>query len=312
MGKTIYFAKVNINDERVFRLYDGSLTVKEVMAKLFLAMNDRITYRRIIKYKKDGQEHIEEQDFTFTGLNKFDGDVNDVLVGGVIKTAKIYINKVDKRTGEKTTVAMDNDEVVRFCFYPTKEIVAFDSTNRFGYQTFCRAFEGLLSKASKLSDEDNTYFKVSLLTNGVSLEDIKEELKNIKNIEMLKIDIIPPNPNKDILEKIRANGEKRLRSMEEGRITERSVIFRSRDERGLNSEAQEIVDELDNMSAIHSQLTVEEATGNGYVEVEAVSRDGSVYNTNESKIIKDRLPNNIIGDKMFADYCKTKIVIICN
>lgn len=311
MGKTIYFAKVNINDEKVFKLYDGSLTVKDVMTKLFVAMNDGIIYKRFVPYMKDGEERIEEENFTFTGLNKFDGDVNDVLVGSVIKTAKIYINKVDKETGEKKIIAMDNDEIIRFCFYPNKEIVTFDSTNRFGYQTFCRAFEGLLSKASKLSDEDNTYFKVSLLTNGVSLVDIKEKLKKIKNIEMLKIDIIPPNPNEDILEKIKKNGEKKLKNMEEGRITERSVIFRSRDERGLNSEATEIVDELDNMSAIHSQLSVEEATGNGYVELEAVSRDGSVYNTNESKIIKDRLPNNIVGDKMFADYCKTKIVIIC-
>lgn len=64
MGKTLYFAKVNINDEKVFKLYDGSLTIKDVMTKLFVAMNDGITYRRFIPYMRDGEERIEEENFS--------------------------------------------------------------------------------------------------------------------------------------------------------------------------------------------------------------------------------------------------------
>lgn len=308
MSKIMYFGKININDEKVFKVYSGAMTTTDIMRKLYIAINNGITYKRIIKYKKDGKEQIEEQKFTFTGINKFD----NVLVGGIIKTAKVYINKVDKKTGNRITIPTDNDEVVKFFMYPTKEIVTFHSTNRFGYQTFCRAFEGLLSNASKISDEDSTCFKVSLLTNGVSLQHIIEELKKIENIEILRMEVIPPNPDKHILEKIRRNGEKKLKDMEEGRITEKSIIFKSRDKRGLNPEAKEIVAELNNISSIHSQITVEKAIGNGYVEVEAISSNGSVYNTNERKIIKDKLPNNIIGDKMFADYCKQKILELRN
>ena len=308
MGKTIYFAKININDDKVFKLYDGSITVKDIMTKLSVAISNGISYKRLINYTIDGEEQVEEQDFAFTAINKLEEEVSDVLVGGVIKTSKIYRNKVDNKTGDKTTTAVDNDEIIQFCFYPEKEIVAFDSTKRFGYQTFCRAFEGLLSKASMLNDEDNTCFKVSLLTKGVSLDNIKNELRKIKNIETIKIDIIPPNPNQDILDAIKKNAEKQLKNMEEGRITEKSIVFKSRDKRGLNPESEEIVNELNNISAIHSKLEVEDSIANGYVEVEAKSSDGSIYNTNDSKIIKHRLPRGVVGDKLFADYCRDKII----
>lgn len=311
MSRTLYFSKININSSKIYDIYDGRISIEQVMRRLFLDMKNEINYKRTISYIKKGETCVEEYNFYTTGINKFDNDPNDVLVGGIIKTSKIFVNNIDKKTGEKKTKALDSDELAGFCFYPTKEIVSFYTTNRFGYQDFCHAFEGLLNNcAKKQDDNDSDYFKVKLLTNGVSLDNIKEDLKKLKNIETLRIDIIPPNPNNDLIKAIRKNAEERLKGMEVGRIAEKSILFKSRDLRGLNSESKEISDELDNMTAIHTRLSTEESTRNGYVEVEAVSNDGTVYNTNNTKIIKYRMPDTIVGDKMFADYCKNLILTL--
>ena len=311
MSKTLYFAKININDANIFRIYNNTISINEIMEKLFDGIDNGITFNRKIRYKKNGQEHIEEQDFIFTSINKYSEEEPKVLVGNIVKTSKIYINKVNKTTGEKFTTPVDNDEIVKFCFCPAEEIVAFYCANRFGYKTFCSAFEGLLCKVSEISGDETEYFKVSLLNNGTSLENIKNELKKMKNIETLRISIIPPNPNKELLTAIKENGEKRLENLQEGRIAEKSILFKSRDKRGLNSEAKEIVNELDAISEIHSHLTVEESTSKGYVEVEAKSKDGRIYNTNKSKIIKDKMPDDIVSDKAFSKYCRKRIVVLC-
>ncbi|AGF54767.1 hypothetical protein HMT_3 [Clostridium phage HM T] len=310
MSKTLYFSKVSINSSKIYEIYDGVETPQNVMKKLFSDMKNGKNYKNVITRILNGDTRVEEYNFYLTGINKFDNDPSDVLVGAVIKTSKIFINNIDKETGKKKTKAFDSDELSGFCFYPTKEIVCFYTTNRFGYKEFCNAFEGLLNSCSMDDSQNGEYFKVKLLTNGVSLDNIKDDLKRLRNIETIRINIIPPNPNGDLLKAIREDAEERLKDMGMGRISEKSILFKSRDLRGLNSESKEISEELDKMSAIHTKLSTEESTSNGYVEVEAVSMDGTVYNTNNTKIIKYRMPDTIVGDKMFADYCKSLILKI--
>lgn len=299
MSKTLYFAKININSESTFKILKGQETVEKIMSKLSDKIQNNIKYTYTIENVVKGETITKTQEFSFTGINKVEIDSELMIVGGVVKTAKVNINNINKTTGEKVTQSFDSDEVVNFCFYPKKEIVAYYCAQKFGHTTFVYAFEGLINKAFTKEN-----FKVSKLTNGVSLDDIKGSLQRIKNIKTLQIDIIPPNPPRDIIEKLEAYGEIKIKSYESGRITERSTIFKSSYGTGLDTTSEEISKELDDATAIHSKISVETATKNGYVSVLAINDKGTEYNTNTEKAVKQRMSDSIVGDNSFAKFIK--------
>jgi hypothetical protein len=302
MSKTLYFAKVNINSESIYKIYRTEVNVDDIMSKLAAKIQNKIKHIHTIEQIVKGETLITKQEFSFTGINKLEINSELMIVGGIVKTAKIFVNSINKTTGEITTIPIDSDEIVNFCFYPKEEIVAYYCPRRFGYQTFIYAFQGLINKAF-----NEEHFNVSTITNGVSLDNIKESLKKIKNIKTLQIDIIPPNPNGDLRRSLRENAENKIKSFELGRITERSTIFKSSYKDGLDTDSEEISKELDDVTAIHSKLSMEEATKNGYVNVVATNGRGTIYNTNTQKVVKHRMPDHIAGDHNFAKFCKSII-----
>ena len=299
MSKTLYFAKININSASTYKILKGQETVGNIMSKLSEKIQNNIKYTYTIERVVKGETLTTTQEFSFTGINKVEIDSELMIVGGVVKTAKVNINSINKTSGEKTTTSLDSDEVVNFCFYPKKEIVTYYCALKFGHATFAYAFEGLINKAFT---EEN--FKVAKLTNGVSLDDIKGSLQLIRNIKTLQIDIIPPNPPRDIIKKLEEHGEIKIKSFESGRITERSTIFKSSYESGLDTTSEEISKELDDATAVHSKISVETATRNGYVSVLAINDKGTEYNTNTEKVVKQRMSDNIVGDNSFAKFVK--------
>ena len=138
-------------------------------------------------------------------------------------------------------------------------------------------------------------------------------MKKIKNIEELKIDIIPPNPNKQLMKELAKNAEKKIKDMESGRITEKTITFKSNYKEGLDTESEEIDNAIYEFTSIHTKLTLEESTKNGYVNIEARSRNGEIYNTDDNKLLKSKIPKSL-GHKAkeFATRCKEVIDKIFN
>ena len=164
MSKTLYFIKININSESIFKSYKGDASLSEIMDSLYFKIENNIKDKVEIEKDIDGEMKIIEEYIEFTGIERFEINSKKILVGSIVKSGKLFINNVNKSTSKVTVIPVDNDEIVKFCFYPEKEIVTFYCAKRFGYQKFKECFEILINKSY-----DNEYFKVSLINKGISL-----------------------------------------------------------------------------------------------------------------------------------------------
>lgn len=311
MSVTLYFSKININSH-IYNVYEDKKELKRILDLVYLKIKDGVEYKREAqKYQENGETYLYDANYKFSNIHKLDGELKGTIVGTIIKNSKLFINEVDEKTGKIKKKAVPNSEVIDFYFDVHNEIVAFHTTNRFGYQEFNLAFKHLLNISTSEPDEEYN-FEVSLLKKGLNVKDIKKELKNIGKLEMLKIEIIPPNPDDGLLDNIQKNGEKYLNSIKAGNITNTSTIFISKTQKGLNLDAKVIEEELEMINKIHPRLSSEEATQNGYVTVEATNKNGRFYTTNDNKPVKDTLDDKPTNPLEFAKACKRKISSILN
>ncbi|ABK84490.1 MULTISPECIES: hypothetical protein [Bacillus cereus group] len=308
MSITLYFSKVNINSH-IFDVYEDKKKLKEILKKLYLNIKEDVSYvKQNLNYAENGETYIYDAEFKFNLINKLD---DDTIVGTVIKTSTLFVNQVNQETGDRKKIPVENSEVIEFYFDVYKEIVTFHRTNRFGHAEFTEAFQELVNKC--MSEESEQYhFEVALLREGLNVEDIQKQLKTIGNLETLKIEIIPPNPDDDLLDEIQENGEEYITDIKEGNVTHTSTIFTSKETRGLNIDAKIIQEEFKKISKIHSKLTDEEATMNGYVTVEAINKSGRLYSTNKNKAITDKIEEKPQNFMTFATICKKKIASVVN
>ncbi|HDR7824868.1 hypothetical protein COE58_10490 [Bacillus cereus] len=308
MAITLYFSKVNINSH-IFDVYEDKKRLKEILKKLYLNIKEDVSYlKQNLNYTENGETYTYDAEFKFNFINKLN---DDTIVGTVIKTSTLFVNQVNEETGNQKKIPVKNSEVIEFYFDVYKEIVTFYRTNRFGHAEFTEAFQELVNKC--MSEESEQYhFEVALLREGLNVEDIQKQLKEIGKLETLKIEIIPPNPDDDLLDEIQENGEEYITDIKEGNVTHKSTIFTSKETRGLNIDAKIIQEEFKKISKIHSKLTDEEATMKGYVTVEATNKSGRHYSTNKNKAITDKMEEKPENFMTFATMCKRKIASVVN
>ncbi|MFJ7932113.1 hypothetical protein [Peribacillus sp. NPDC096448] len=309
MSVTLYFSKVSLNSH-IYEVYEQKLDLKNVLKTLYLNIREGIEYiNEGLRIKEDGESFLYDASYSFNFIEKADGELVDTVIGSVIKTAKIFINDIDKKTGKMTKRAIDNKEVINFYFDVYQEIVVFHTTNRFGYKEFNMAFKELLNKC--MFSQDVTYnFEVGLIKQGLNVQEIKQQLRDIGKLEYLKIEVIPPNPDDELLRGIQENGEEYLGDMQAGNVTEKSILFTSSAPEGLNINSKIINKEIEGIDNIHSKLSSNEATKMDYVSVEARNQNGRVYSTKDSRPVKytlDEKPLNLLD---FAKVCKRRLATL--
>ena len=304
MSRTLYFGKVNIS--KVYEIYKDEMTIEQVMNKLFICIKDKVEVEKVIEKSKEGDTIVETHKFSFSSINKLNNIPKEGLVGAIIKSHQIYVNQIDKNTGVKKVIPVDNDEIIEFFFSPYEETIAFYTSHKFGYLQICEAFEMLINKCSKVQfGQLKDSFKVSMRTNGVSMNEIKKDLANLGPIKELTIRIIPPNPISKVMQALKENTEEKIKNFEQGRVTEEISIFRSEYVGGLDTATKEIGDKLDNVIGFHTKISDEELTGNGYVNVKATPISGEQYNTDTNRVIKVTTDDTeTIGDVNFANKCR--------
>lgn len=307
----LWFLKVNINSH-IFEVYENPKKIKEINNMIRKYIKNGIEYKKveIQKFEIDGVEKETEVEITykFATIELLDETRNKSIYGSIIKSHKLYGGKVDVETGDKIIKTLENDEKIMFYYDISHEIITFHRTYRFGEKQFLEAFQKLLNM-SFIGKEEEVYFEISFLKKGLNLSDIVLELKKLGKIEELKIKVIPPNPTSKFLEELQKDGEKKLKEFEEGKITEKSIIFKSSTESGLKIDSKMLKKELEASTAIHSKLTEEEALDKGYVEITAENKSGKKLSTKGSdmKAIKIHLS---LFDKTkfnFINICKEKI-----
>ena len=230
-------------------------------------------------------------------------DKDFTYVEGWIYKESLLHYKTLENNKELTPRSVKNTEAIRFYFDLEHEIIGYSKKPRFGYKEFMEAFVNILNDGLK-TGELPLFFTISQCTKGLDLADIKKGLKGIHQIKELQINIQPPNPNRKLLEELQSLGEGELANMKTANVTQMSILFSSSGDSGLNLDADLIDGELDKLQGIHNKLTVEEATKNGYVRVNATSKTGRRFSS------EDKLPFRkvISSPGEFIEACKDAIL----
>lgn len=309
--RKLYFAKINLNSVKIYECYEKKGMLNSILDRIFINIKDGITYEKSNFFKlNDNTEKEYNSSYELAGINKFNGDTTDVLVGGVIKSSSLLVNNIDKE-GKDIKKEVEYKEMIKFCFYPRKEIVAFYKRARFGYVEFCEAFQELINESMK-NEKNKILFKVTLKREGIDIENIKRKLLKLGSIQSLKIDIMPPNPNSKLLKNMEEDVEEELKEMKEANVTTKSVIFESNSTSGINTKSKIVTNALHEIECVHSKLSVEESISNGYINIKAIDMYGRTHSTQDKNPMKYTIEQIPEGDYDFALICKYWINKILN
>lgn len=296
----LYFLKINLNSE-IYDLYNGRIKKEDVYNDILRRFSEKNEF-----IKKEFSPEGEKRETKFEFINTIKNENEKTIYGEVLKQAKIKTKRYDKKTRKFIYKRIDTNEVVKFYYDIRKETVVYNIANRFGYTEFCAAFEGLINKSFPFDGK----FKVAVYREGVNIDEIKNKLLSLGCIRLLKINFIPPNPRDELLEAIEKNGEKRLNELKEANVTERSVIFKSVNSKGLNINSSILNKELTNAVDIHSDMLSGEAVKKGYVTVQAEEGSGRTYTTEDNRPLTVDINKKSVEDiNLFIIECKKSLIM---
>lgn len=313
----IYFSKMNLNSH-IFEVYEHENPKKKlnyILQKVYNLIRDGLSYEEtVIGQDNEGNNHEQKITYKLAQVNSMIDQSNLSIYGKLVKNSVLFVKKLED-SGEITVKPIDYDEIVDFYFDVEKEVIAYNTANRFGYVDINNAFQKIINQAfkNKLLTEKNfksevpIFVKMNSVKEGLSIEGLKKELKKLGRITELSLEIIPPNSPEKYTENMKENGKEYLEELKRARVTQRKVVFESRDEAGLQIDDEMINNEIELIDNIHLNLSSETAIRNGYVVVEGTKNDGTKFTTNKHKPQKAKISNNL-SSTLFSKKCKDLIV----
>lgn len=281
MSITLYFAKLNLISEDIYRLYENPALRKDISAALYAAINSgTIWEKENVFLDKSGEPHSTVIEYTSHILHT--DDTYTYVEGWLYKKSKLHYKTLDKVTKELVSHSTENTEGIRFTLDLEHGFVGYNTSSRFGYKEFIESFVMLVNLGEEKNKFDYRY-NISLCTSGLSLEDIMKELSGIGRIKELRIRMQPPNPNEDLLDKLQRRCDGVVKDFKDANVTEVELFYSSKGASGINISAPFIEDKIQDIQGLYSTLSVEESTKKGYVSVEATSSSGRKYSSGESK-----------------------------
>jgi len=154
MSTVLYFSKINVNSH-IFEVYDDKSKLNQILEDMYNKIDENIIFYRQEINPEDGSI-VYEAEYQFVGLEKIlpNEFPNLTIAGSILKKGPIFINVQDDNKN-LVRKRIENSEKIDFYFDINKEVVAYHSTQRFGYQEFNIAFSQLLGIC--MSDEDEEY-----------------------------------------------------------------------------------------------------------------------------------------------------------
>ena len=296
----IYFSKINLVSDHIFQVYDTSGdALRNILSILLGDMRSGIYYEENKDYiDKDGNLIPNKIRYNLK-IQKKD---EESITGVIYKKTRVLYKDFQNDMSELVQKSIVSFEGIRFYFDVYKETIGFCTTNRFGYQEFNRAFAGVINTCLARNRRDFV-FDVALRTEGLSMDEIENQLHQINGIKELKFKFQPPNPDEEILDNIEQMDDDVLASMRDGNVTEMSFLFSSKSPVGLNLHTEMIQKNFDQMKSLYSIAGNQDAIGKGYISIEAIDKSGKKYTTANQKPVK------VVIDKAeeFLESCKSMI-----
>lgn len=282
MSAVLYCSKVNLTSQQLFQVYEDESLLHKILSILHGDISSDTVY-------EEDDSFLNENDEIITRTIRYRLSISektDYYVHGYLcKDSVLYYKTFNEMIKEPVMHSTPYTESVQFYFDVYKELIVFHTTTRMGYREFNEAMSGILNKT--LEDNNRDFrFEVSLMTEGLAIEDIESELKKIDNIYELHFQYQPPNPDNETIRRWQENGEKLLDDMENANATRVSQVFKTSGGRGLNLDSEMIKQSLDNIRGVSRLAGDTNAVAKGYVSVDAVDAHGKKYTTQQSKPIK--------------------------
>lgn len=298
----LYFSKINLTSVQLFDIYKDEQLLTEVKRSLLSFLENRTVYR-IEKTYKDNQGEIRP---VITSYELSIGIKKDSYICGVIyKTTTLYYKKINDVTLEIESNSIPTIEDVKFYFDVDREIIGFHTRNRFGYKEFNEAFAGIINACME-KNLSPLRFSIELYNEGLEINEIENELRNIENIKRLEFRYRLPNPaDDDMLKKLYEDLTDTAEQLEEANANSMSVIFDSDGGTGLNLDSYQIQKNIKNVGNLSSGISDKDAIKNGYVRVIATAKDGKIYTTEEQKPIKREIQDD--SGESFFKACRDTI-----
>lgn len=306
----LYFAKININSH-IQQVLKGVESKQNLLDKVYEKVNEKVQFTEEKLFKKDGDVFKHNVTYTFVNIDKLVQPYDHCIYGSIEKQSTLPIKQKNSTSGKIERKIIDYVETIDFFFDTYRECLVFYTVYRFKHKEFIEAFKKLLNKCTTSANEIFN-FEVNLWRKGLKLEQIEEELKKLGAIQNLKITIIPPNPDDELLDDIIANAEGEVQRLKEGNLTEYVVDLKSLDVNGINLESGIVKSELNKLGNIHRKVSEMKATAREYVKVEANTRDGKNYSTRQSEPIKHTISNEQKEKKRFIEVCYQSIDLVIN
>ena len=191
-----------------------------------------------------------------------------------------YTKKRGDTAGDMIKVPHENTEDICFYYDVLHEYVAYIVRRRFSVAMFNEAFAMVLNNASEKMGHKFSFY-VESFNEGLTIEEIQEQIRNDKEIRELTITYRPANPDDRIIDKVRQARDKE--KIRESNATERSVIYKAKGNALINGGADVIQDDIKQLIDMNKDISIKEMTKRGYVVVTSKNQKGDVKTTTDSK-----------------------------
>lgn len=281
MSITLYFAKLNLISDDIYKLYNNPQIKSEISSSLYSAINSEPKWEKENIFFDDlGEPHSTTIEYS-TNILHID-DTYTYVEGWLYKKSKLHYKKLDETTKELVSQFTENTEGIRFTLDVNHGLVGYNTSSRFGYKEFIEAFVMLINIGEEINNSVYRY-NIGICTSGMALDDIKKELTKIGKIRELRIRMQPPNPSDTLLDELQRRCDGVVKDFKDANVTEVELFYSSKGTRGINLTAPFIDEKINDIQGLYSGLSVEESTKKGYVSVEATSASGRKYSSADSK-----------------------------
>jgi len=283
----VYFSKVNLNSIDVYDVQKDKNRYLKIVDAIFHSMKSDLSFTHSQTYiDSNGELGTEDTEYSLNILNK-----DEISIEGVLyKTSYLYAKSVDKKTKEIRVNPVSNTEDITFYYDVLHEYVGFHVRRRFGRSQFNVAFTEMLNTAMKKNDYPYSFY-VETYNAGISLGELKSELKQIKDLKKLVLTFQPVNPDAEILQLMEEAGDEcnAMKELEEANATYKSIIYESKGLGSLNTESKIIQEDLNTFEQMHSAINTQKLTQRGYTKVETMDSNGNVTTTADKSPYRKRI-----------------------
>lgn len=327
----LYFAKLNINSQ-IFEVYDkGEEYLNELLKEIYNEMieTNYVLEKEVIAIDPDVicDSECDLQNFQKRTSYELKVIYNEypILKANFMKKSPIMTKQKDHKDNLIPNLVENYESIELFIDFEN-EIIGFFTAQRFGYRQFEEHFEEYINnmmhnKYESFNKSVKKYVKIRLITYNTSFDDFYKLLLKEKNINTIKVSIIPPNASESFIRNMDEKAKGKIEKMKDAFITEKTIEWNSSAPTGINIDSEEIRNIFEEAEEINKSVNTKkkEKTKNNeddidrinyqYVNAEATNMFGEKFTTEDNTLYKYEVKEKHKNMGLHANIEQFKMVV---